>query len=107
MTLNFHNNTYICRVLYGLTMAILTLACVPTVAAPVEASAMAMQQQQGHALRGIVVDDTKQPLPGVTVSLKGSTRKTTTDVNGMFSMTMPNASKNATLVLTYIDPSSG
>lgn len=102
MTLNFHNNTYICRVLYGLTMAILTLACVPTVAAPVEASAMAMQQQQGHALRGIVVDDTKQPLPGVTVSLKGSTRKTTTDVNGMFSMTMPNASKNATLVLTYI-----
>ena len=97
-----NDNIYLRRVVYGLTIAVLSLACVPAVAAPAETSAMAVQQQQGHSPRGIVVDDTKQPLPGVTVSLKGSTRKTTTDVNGMFSMPMPGASKTATLVLTYI-----
>ena len=102
MMLNFPEKTYIRRVLHGLTIAVLVLACVPAVAAPAETAAMAAQQQQGHALRGIVVDDTKQPLPGVTVSLKGSTRKTTTDANGMFTMPMPGASKSATLVLTYI-----
>lgn len=37
---------------------------------------------------GIVTDDTKQPLPGVSVMLKGTTKGTTTDVNGRFLFTV-------------------
>ena len=87
-----------------LTVAALTFVCVMPIAATTdEAPATVMQQQQqGNTLRGVVVDDTKQPLPGVTVALKGSTRKTTTDINGVFAMPMSNASKAATLVFTYI-----
>ncbi len=87
-----------------LTVAALTFVCVMPIAATTdEAPATVMQQQQqGNTLRGVVVDDTKQPLPGVTVALKGSTRKTTTDINGVFAMPMSNTSKAATLVFTYI-----
>lgn len=87
-----------------LTVAALTFVCVMPIAATTdEAPATVMQQQQqANVLRGVVVDDTKQPLPGVTVALKGSTRKTTTDINGVFAMPMSNTSKAATLVFTYI-----
>ena len=104
MKLNIHNNKYTCRILRRLTVAALTFVCVMPIAATTdEAPATVMQQQQqGNTLRGVVVDDTKQPLPGVTVALKGSTRKTTTDINGVFAMPMSNTSKAATLVFTYI-----
>eukprot|EP01042_Synura_sphagnicola_P017877 gene17877-22604_t len=37
---------------------------------------------------GTVTDDTKQPLPGVSVMLKGTTKGTTTDINGRFLFTV-------------------
>jgi len=37
---------------------------------------------------GTVTDDAKQPLPGVTVLLKGTTKGTVTDVNGRFLFTV-------------------
>ena len=37
---------------------------------------------------GTVTDETKQPLPGVSVLLKGSTKGTVTDVNGRFLFTV-------------------
>src|ERR1700744_5832483 len=37
---------------------------------------------------GTVTDENKQPLPGVTVLLKGTTKGTVTDVNGRFLFTV-------------------
>lgn len=59
-------------------------------------------QQNTVTLRGVVIDDNKEPLVGVTIALKGFTRKMTTDVNGEFAMTLPQSMKTATLVMTYI-----
>ena len=36
--------------------------------------------------KGIVTDDSNQPLPGVSVSIKGTTLGTTTDANGRFEL---------------------
>jgi len=54
---------------------------------------------QTRALNGSVVDNTNQPLVGVTVSLMESQRSTQTDVNGKFKI---NADNGQTLRFTYI-----
>ncbi|MGY4538209.1 TonB-linked SusC/RagA family outer membrane protein [Mucilaginibacter sp. UYNi724] len=51
-------------------------------------------------ITGKVLDDTNQPLPGVSVKLKGTTLGTVTDVNGNFVLDLPNA--DGTLVLSFI-----
>ncbi|OEK09274.1 TonB-dependent receptor [Flavivirga aquatica] len=48
---------------------------------------------------GNVVDDTSQPLPGVSVVLKGTTQGTTTDFDGNYSIT---ASNGNILVFSYV-----
>ena len=56
--------------------------------------------QQGITITGLVTDG-GEPLPGVTVMLKGSTTVgTATDIDGRYSITVPNAS--AVLVFSYI-----
>jgi TonB-linked SusC/RagA family outer membrane protein len=50
-------------------------------------------------ITGKVTDETQQPLPGVTVSLKGTQGVTVTDVNGNYSI---NAAKGQVLVFKYI-----
>ncbi|RNI26759.1 TonB-dependent receptor [Rufibacter latericius] len=49
---------------------------------------------------GKVTDENGAGLPGVTVSVKGTTNATSSDVNGNFSLTVPNGT--GTLVLSYI-----
>jgi TonB-linked SusC/RagA family outer membrane protein len=49
---------------------------------------------------GTVLDDTNQPLPGVSVKLKGTSIGTVTDVNGKFIIDLPTA--DGTLVLSFI-----
>lgn len=51
-------------------------------------------------LTGTVTDDTGQPLPGVTVRVKGATAGATTNEKGEFRLT--GVDDNATLVLSYI-----
>ena len=48
---------------------------------------------------GTVTDDTSQPLPGVSVSIKGTSSGTTTDFNGKFSITAQNGD---VLVFSYL-----
>ncbi|UKM65143.1 carboxypeptidase-like regulatory domain-containing protein [Flavobacteriaceae bacterium GSB9] len=48
---------------------------------------------------GLVIDEEGNPLPGVNVLVKGTTRGTTTDFDGKFSI---KASKTETLVLSFI-----
>lgn len=52
-------------------------------------------------VRGVVRDSTNgQPLPGVSVVLKGSQRGTTTDAEGAFRLDVPD--ENTTLIFSYI-----
>ena len=50
---------------------------------------------------GKVTDERKQPLPGVTVIVKGLTLGTSTDVNGRFSLTLPKM-QNVSLLFSFI-----
>lgn len=49
---------------------------------------------------GKVTDEKNEPLVGVTVSVKGTTKGTTTDAKGAYSVTVPD--ENAVLVFTFI-----
>jgi TonB-linked SusC/RagA family outer membrane protein len=53
-----------------------------------------------QTIRGKVVDDTQQPLPGVNVLLKGTTTGTATDMNGNYSIQAPDG--NGILVFSAI-----
>lgn len=55
---------------------------------------------QSNSVSGKVTNDESEPLPGVTVVIKGTTDGTTTDVNGNY--VLPNVPKGATLVFSYI-----
>ncbi|ARS35572.1 SusC/RagA family TonB-linked outer membrane protein [Pontibacter actiniarum] len=75
-----------------------------TATAPVKATPVAERKAvQEQTVRGTVTDDSGIPLPGVAVVVKGTTRGTSTDLNGNFSIAVP---ANATLVFNYIGFSS-
>src|ERR1700744_2556679 len=69
---------------YGLTM--LFLICAVAVFA------------QTSPFTGKVLDETSQPLPGATVSIKGTSQSVVTDVKGMFSFPGNNQSAIAVTV---------
>jgi TonB-linked SusC/RagA family outer membrane protein len=59
-------------------------------------SAMALQDIQ---VTGKITDDKGDPLANVSITVKGSTRGTTSDNSGTFTLTVP---ENGTLVVSYI-----
>ena len=54
---------------------------------------------QNNTIRGIVLDNNSQPLPGVGVTVKGTTRGTNTGIEGRFTIA---AEKGETLVIRII-----
>ena len=60
--------------------------------------------QQVKAIRvvGKVTDEKKQPLPGVTVQLKGFSVGTATNGAGMYQLSIPNASEKFSLVFSFV-----
>ncbi len=56
--------------------------------------------QQQKVVTGKITDSTGQPLPGVTVVVKGTTQGIITDFDGKYSL--PNVSSNATLVFSFV-----
>jgi hypothetical protein len=58
------------------------------------------QAVQAVKVTGTVIDDTNQPLPGVSVKLKGTNIGTVTDVNGKFAIDLPAA--DGVLVFSFI-----
>jgi TonB-linked SusC/RagA family outer membrane protein len=54
---------------------------------------------QDRLVQGVVLDDLGDPLPGVSILVKGTTRGTTTDLNGNFSLQVP---PNGVLVVSYL-----
>lgn len=53
-------------------------------------------------LKGVVKDKSGQPLPGVTVLIKGSSVGASTDVDGNYTVTVPDNGKETILVFTFI-----
>ncbi|QKJ29026.1 TonB-dependent receptor [Mucilaginibacter mali] len=56
--------------------------------------------QQGIQVTGMVIDNTNLPLISVSITVKGKTGGVVTDVNGKFSITVPN--EQAVLQFTYV-----
>ncbi|QMU29057.1 SusC/RagA family TonB-linked outer membrane protein [Adhaeribacter radiodurans] len=58
---------------------------------------------QAITISGRVVDDKGEGLPGVTVLLKGTTTGTTTDMNGTYSLSIPDENaRNGILTFSYV-----
>ena len=55
---------------------------------------------QTIVVTGVVTDETGETLPGVNVSLKGTRQGTVTDVNGAYSINVPDA--NANLLFSFV-----
>ncbi|MCA1761036.1 MAG: carboxypeptidase-like regulatory domain-containing protein, partial [Bacteroidales bacterium] len=67
---------------------------------PVGGNAELFADQQQPAVSGTVTDESGQPLPGVTVVVKGTTQGTVTNADGNYSLT--NIPENATLVFSFV-----
>ncbi len=59
-----------------------------------------INEPQAFVVSGVVTASTGETLPGVSVMLKGTNTGTTTDLNGKFTLNLPDA--NGTLVFSYI-----
>ena len=66
----------------------------------VKANAFNLNQNQTKQVSGRVTDSSGTTIPGVTVIIKGTTRGTTTNLDGRFSL--ENVSDNALLVFSFI-----
>jgi TonB-linked SusC/RagA family outer membrane protein len=55
---------------------------------------------QQNRITGNVKDENKQPLPGVTIIIKGTTNGTVTDIDGNYSI--PNVPDGATLIFSFV-----
>ncbi|MVN91278.1 SusC/RagA family TonB-linked outer membrane protein [Mucilaginibacter aquatilis] len=69
-------------------------------ATPYKALKVSNELPADIVVRGIIKDEKGVPIPGVGVKVKGALSVTSTDVNGSFSITVPNEA--AVLVITYI-----
>ncbi|WP_316772851.1 TonB-dependent receptor [Pedobacter frigiditerrae] len=58
------------------------------------------KSQVDIVIRGIVKDSTGAPLPGAGIKVKGLSVSAATDVNGAFTITVPN--QNSILIVTYV-----
>lgn len=59
--------------------------------APRKESELPQQQQEKKTIKGKVIDEQSVPLPGVSVIVKGTTTGAVTDIDGNFSIEVPNS----------------
>ena len=64
------------------------------------AGTMDSTRVENREVRGKVIDEKKQPIPGVSVRLRGTSMGTATDVDGKFKLLVP--ADTATLVVSFI-----
>jgi TonB-linked SusC/RagA family outer membrane protein len=57
---------------------------------------------QNHVVKGRVTDERGDPLPGVTVSLKGGSARTATSQDGTYSLNIPPKTQPVVLVYSFI-----
>nr|WP_162340553.1 TonB-dependent receptor [Cyclobacterium salsum] len=88
----------------GFVLAIPLMICL-VLNQPVQAAAIAKDnsgstfQEADVTISGTVLDENGQPLPGATISVQGTTRGTVTDLDGKFSITVP---EESSLVISFI-----
>lgn len=63
------------------------------------AGQMSMTQPDNITVKGKIVDEKGQPIPGATIAVKGTTKGTVTDTDGNFSLPVPS---DATLQISFI-----
>lgn len=63
-------------------------------------SFMRLNAQEGIVVLGIVLDEAKEPMPGVTVAEKGTSNGTMTDLDGRYSIKL--TSEDAVLVFRFL-----
>lgn len=63
-------------------------------------SFMRLSAQEGTVVLGIVLDEAKEPMPGVTVAEKGTSNGTMTDLDGRYSIKL--TSEDAVLVFRFL-----
>src|ERR1700744_481542 len=61
----------------------------------------AVLRAQNRTVTGVVSDEKGQPFPGVTVTVKGSSATTVSDVNGKYSISVTNA-QNVVIGARYV-----
>lgn len=72
------------------------LVALGIIMAIIGASGTLFAQHSDKKVSGIVTDETKQPMIGVTVFIQGTTLGTTTDVNGKYSISLPSSKTELT-----------
>jgi len=82
---------------YVIVITCLLAFCAPITTAGVKQTASVAQQQ--ITVTGVVTDDEGELLPGASISVKGSTRGVTTDVDGSYSI---NVMPDDVLEIAYI-----
>src|ERR1700749_1983196 len=88
-----------CRLLLFTGLGLTALCSTPMPAlAGVKTNAVAATASK---VTGSVLDEKGELLPGVTVTIKGTTTTTSTDVHGNFSLNVPDASAG-TLIFTFV-----
>lgn len=60
------------------------------------------EKKKTVTVRGVVCDESKQPLPGVTIIMKGYTLGTATDRQGRYILQIPNAPEKFSLLFTFV-----
>ncbi|WP_251029989.1 MULTISPECIES: SusC/RagA family TonB-linked outer membrane protein [unclassified Pedobacter] len=66
----------------------------------ISSSVLLNQTKADIVIRGIIKDETGAPLPGAGVKVKGSSTSAAADVNGAFTITVPD--QNTVLIVTYV-----
>mgnify|MGYP001025260013 FL=1 len=101
MKVQYQSYSSLARQLRAAWTLLLCLLCISG-----SALAASSAQQEGKRnkveLTGRVVDTTGEPLPGVTVTLQGTTHRTGTDAEGYFLFSVPASEKGYTLEFTFI-----
>src|SRR5688572_221919 len=80
------NHYFLSRLRFGLLLSVILL--------------MSHTVLAQKTVRGTVKDNLDIPLPGASVTLKGTTNGTTTNAEGVFTLTVPES--GAVLVFTYV-----
>ena len=89
------------RTVIGVWTRTACLAAVLALNVPLATTALAQQSTGEVQVTGLVTDQQKEPLVGVTVSVVGGQARTITDLDGMFRLNVPQKSTTE-LELTYI-----
>lgn len=87
------------KYLYKILIGLLAIGPAAYAGGSGSSSLMAIPQQNEITVKGRIVEEDGEPLPGATVQEKDASNGTVTDINGDFSLTVP---VNATLTVSFI-----